>query len=317
MLEIFKPKKNTFLPLKSRFLLLLTRLASKFFPKTSNKILLNLLCRAKGRRDYSLRTKIKPQKFTIKTQLGNMRLYHFQAETTDFHKAKNNFISSQKTEIKNKSYDEENLTYSEILLSHGWADSTIRFTQLIDHLIENGHCVWSLDHVGHGKSQGSFSHLFSFRDDVIKALNFIKNKTNKTPILVGHSMGALAILTLEKKILDATKVILISMPTKFYENMFQRTYNSGISPSMLESLLNSVSKKYKTDWELLSAHLQKDKFNKNFLVIHDVNDEVCSYENIKDLTKNTLAQFNTTINLGHLKILKNKEVLEIIEKFLY
>lgn len=294
MLEIFKPKKNTTLPLRSRVLLPISKASASLFPNISHKLLTNLLCKPKGRRDYTLRTKIQPQAFTIKTLMGEMTLYWFQSPK-----------KNTKSALKN-----------EVLLSHGWADSTIRFTQIIDHLTEQGKSVWSLDHVGHGKSEGIYAHLFSFREDLLESIKFIKDKTDQTPQLVGHSMGGLAVLTLDKNILNSTKVVLISMPTKFYENMFQRTFEAGIATSMLESLLDSVSKKYNKSWESLSAHLQTEKFKSNFLIIHDKDDEVCSYQNMKALTQNTTAHFTSTLELGHLKILKDKEVLKAVERFL-
>ena len=265
----------------------LLSLAAKAAPKLSAKLALKYLFKPNGRRDYEFRTKNKPETFNVKTKSGNLSLYRFSKG----HK-------------------------KSAFLSHGWADSSTRFTQVIDHLNESGFGVWTLDHIGHGKSERSAANIFTFIDGAAESLKFIKNKDFEPTALIGHSMGSLAVLNLSKETLDGKKVVLISAPTKFFANIFKRIDQAGIPKLLLLNSFNFLSKKYKTKWESLSPDKQAHKINKSFLFVHDEDDTTCSYENIKGLVKNQPHEFMSTKGLGHLKILKYEAVLKRILKFI-
>lgn len=260
---------------------------TKTAPTISARLALKYLFKPNGRRTYEFRTKIKPQSFTIPTQSGKVSLYKFSQN----HK-------------------------KSVFLSHGWADSSTRFTQVIDHLNESGFDVWTLDHIGHGRSEKSTANIFTFIDGVESSLDFIKEHSNEPNALLGHSMGSLAVLNLPEEVLKNKKIILISAPTKFFENIFKRVDALGIPKILLLKSFNFLSKKYKKKWEELSPDQQVDKLNKNFLFIHDEDDITCSYKNIKGLVKGHPHEFMSTQGLGHLKILKDPAVLENIVHFI-
>ncbi len=257
-------------------------------PKLSEKLATKILCRPYSLRSYSLRTNIQPTQHKIKTKLGNVILYKFESK----------------------------LNVKHIFLSHGWSDSSIRFTRLINFLTSKGITVWSLDHIGHGKSEGKVAHLFGFIEGMTKSLEFLNSQNIEIDAIIGHSMGALATLNLPDNIHQNKKVILISMPTKFFESMFYKITSLGISKSTLENLLNRVSKQYQRSWQDLSPDQNTHKIKGNFYFIHDKTDQVCSYENLTNLLQNSPSQLDSTNKLGHLMILKNEEVFEKIHTYL-
>ncbi len=279
------PKTN----FKIKILLILSHALTKFSPRTSAYVALNILCKPFGRRTYNLRTSVQPEMTSVKTSLGDVQLYKFKSEGAD-----------------------KNIN---VFLSHGWADSTTRFTQVIDHLIKNGFTVWSLDHIGHGKSFGKTSHLFAFIEGIKACLKHMDEQNASPKVLIGHSMGCLGLLNLEADVLKNKKLILVSAPTKFFENMYKKTSQVGVAPLMLTNLLDFVSKTHGMQWEELSPHLQTEKINENCLIVHDDTDFVCSFSNIKELTKDRPNKVFSTTGLGHLKILKSPEVLEQILSF--
>ena len=260
--------------------------ASKISPALSSKIAIKLLSNPKSRRKYDDRSIKKPKRHKIKTQLGSIVLHEFNANSK-----------------------------KQVLLSHGWADSTNRFTHLINKLIENDYKVWSIDHIGHGRSDGDVAHLFGFIDGLEESIKYI-NRKSKSPItnFIGHSMGALALLNLDLK---NSKLILISMPAYFFENMFQRIRQSGFSEAFLENTLNMVSKKYKKNWLNLSPQKNINKIgsNKTF-VVHDKEDSVCSYKNLMKIIEKTKYDLLSTEGLGHLKVLKDNIVLARIVEYI-
>ncbi len=258
---------------------------TKIFPRLSSKFFLKLLCSPRSRREYELRTKKNPKIHKVKTKMGEVCLYRFGNGPKN------------------------------IFLTHGWADSTRRFTSLIDKLLLNDNLsVWSLDHIGHGKSDGNLAHLFGFIDGLDKSIKFINSKGFKVDTFISHSMGGLALLNLEEEKLKSSNKIIISSPSKFFEFMFKRISSIGVSPYTLNNLLTKISFQYGTDWNSLSPDQNTHKINSSFLFIHDEDDEVCSIKNLKNLIKNKEHRFFSTKGLGHLKILKDESVLDRIFK---
>lgn len=266
--------------------LVISHYLTKLLPSVSEKLALKILANPFSRRKYDLRTKVKPSSVKLKTLIGEVVLYKFSGENSDSNK--------------------------NILLCHGWADSTTRFTQLIDHLINEGVTVWSLDHIGHGKSFGSTAHLFGVVDGTKAALRHLTDNNASPQALLGHSLGALAVLNLPHEVLKNKKIILVSAPTKFFENMYKSITRAGVSALMLTNLLEKTSAKYGVDWESLSPANNKDKINENFLFIHDDKDLISSYTNIKELIKDHKHEFLTTTGLGHVRLLKDPGVLKRI-----
>jgi len=287
-------KENIFLKevsnkrsLKISLLHFLTHIFTKFFPKRSYQLLLKFLSNPNSRRDYELRTKVKPEEFKVKTKLGDVLLYKFGSGSKS------------------------------IFLIHGWADSTRRFTNLIDFLTKDSDvCIWSLDHIGHGKSDGNVAHIFGFIDGVNSCLSFMKNKGYQVNTFISHSMGGLALLNLDQEQIKESKKIIISSPSKFFEFMFKRVTSLGVSVSTIENLLNTLSKQYNKDWKTLSPDMNTNKIDHSFIFIHDKDDEVCSLSNLKIMLKNIDVKVHETSEHGHLKILKKESVFNLILGFI-
>jgi len=80
-----------------------------------------------------------------------------------------------------------------ILLIHGYAEHSGRYQYFAEHCVEQGYAVYTLDHWGHGKSDGTYGFVprFSvFHDGVDALLTNARSDHSALPI-VGHSMGGL------------------------------------------------------------------------------------------------------------------------------
>ena len=92
-----------------------------------------------------------------------------------------------------------------ILLVHGLGEHSSRYTHVAEHLTGRGFAVHTLDHYGHGKSDGQpgFVERFSvFLDGVTALMHKVQSESPEQPLfLVGHSMGGLiaAALLLEQQ----------------------------------------------------------------------------------------------------------------------
>jgi acylglycerol lipase len=86
-----------------------------------------------------------------------------------------------------------------VLLVHGYAEHCGRYGHVIQRLVDAGYAVYTLDHRGHGKSEGTRAYIDTmdqFIDDLklyfdrVKAAQAAFAKPTKRFVL-GHSMGAL------------------------------------------------------------------------------------------------------------------------------
>ena len=82
-----------------------------------------------------------------------------------------------------------------ILISHGLAEHSGRYMNVVDRLLPLGYAVYALDHLGHGRSTGRRVYVKRFSDftDVIEQyLAMVRAQQPDKPIfLLGHSMGSL------------------------------------------------------------------------------------------------------------------------------
>jgi len=82
-----------------------------------------------------------------------------------------------------------------LIVVHGLGEHCGRYMNVVNHLVPLGYALYGLDHIGHGKSEGTreFVELF---DDYTNTLtiycNMVKGwQTGKPIFLLGHSMGGL------------------------------------------------------------------------------------------------------------------------------
>ncbi len=101
-----------------------------------------------------------------------------------------------------------------ILLVHGYGEHSGRYAHVIARLVDERYAVYTLDHRGHGKSEGLRAYCDSFDQfvedlkiyfDGIKAAN-----PNKKMIVFGHSMGALISLAFTLRYQDQIDALILS-----------------------------------------------------------------------------------------------------------
>jgi acylglycerol lipase len=82
-----------------------------------------------------------------------------------------------------------------LLLAHGLAEHSGRYTNVINHFVPLGYAVYGLDHIGHGKSEGHRVYVERFEDfsETLKRYyDMVAGWQPQKPIfLIGHSMGGL------------------------------------------------------------------------------------------------------------------------------
>lgn len=141
-----------------------------------------------------------------------------------------------------------------LLIVHGLAEHCGRYLNVVNYFVPRGYAVYGLDHIGHGKSEGTrvFVERFSdFTEPLKTYFDLIQGWHPGKPVfIVGHSMGGLisAVYLLEHQ--DELKGAVLSAPAvKVSESISPATILmakmlAGIAPKMGVAALdaNGVSK---------------------------------------------------------------------------
>ncbi len=264
----------------------ITALISVLSPKLSALLGENILMKPYGQRHYDFEL-VKPKKeLNLQTSMGNVHV--------------NIFGSGDRV----------------VVVSHGWGDSSNSFEPIITSLIKQGYLVAAIDHIGHGKSTGNKSHLLSFIESLELLIEQFHEDRIEVDAIIGHSMGAIATLNLPSHLLDSKKIILISSPINFFELMFEKVEQAGISRKLLSKVLESVSHRHGKTWQQLTSESNRDKLTCNITFIHDRQDRYAPFSDVRHFLqqeKNTVIE---TEGLGHRRILSDTNVINNIAQVL-
>jgi acylglycerol lipase len=82
-----------------------------------------------------------------------------------------------------------------LLIVHGLSEHSGRYMNVVNHFVPLGYAVYGIDHLGHGKSDGTRVYVKRFADytDTLKIyFDMVRDWQPERPIfLIGHSMGGL------------------------------------------------------------------------------------------------------------------------------
>jgi acylglycerol lipase len=82
-----------------------------------------------------------------------------------------------------------------LLISHGYAEHSGRYANVVNYFVPRGYAAYALDHRGHGKSEGPRVQVDDFHDyitDLKKFFDIVRNQnSDKKIFLIGHSMGSI------------------------------------------------------------------------------------------------------------------------------
>jgi lysophospholipase len=88
----------------------------------------------------------------------------------------------------------ENKPKAVLLIAHGYAEHSGRYTNLVNHFVPEGFAIYAPDHRGHGRSDGERVKVDDFYDyvkDLKTFFNIVRKENPKDKIfLIGHSMGS-------------------------------------------------------------------------------------------------------------------------------
>lgn len=201
------------------------------------------------------------------------------------------------------------------ILQHGWNGGAAQFLPLVELLRSLNYKVLVLDAPAHGRSSGSESDLL----EMTTALEFVSRRQPEIALLVGHSVGCLAVAHGVARGIGARQVVLISPPASVTALMIRQLKKIPVSKACQERVLQLSTARLGVDaWNrldfarlapLFPAHVQVH-------VIHDKDDrEVPLSDGQLVADAFGSAQLTMTEQLGHRKILRAKAVLATVAAF--
>lgn len=226
---------------------------------------------------------------------------------------------SKKQIIKVAVINKEIMTYhygnsdKKILLVHGWSGRGTQLFKIADELIRNNYSTISFDAPAHGKSPGQTSIMTDFTESILE----IDKQFGPFEAIIGHSLGGMSTLNAINKGLKVKNATVIGSGDVVQDIVDDFVIKLKLNPEIGNQLRAHFEKKYGSIMDDYSAYKATANINVPILVIHDRNDiEVPVSAGIhihEHCKKGTLLLTN---NLGHRKILGDKDVIEATTNFI-
>ena len=202
-----------------------------------------------------------------------------------------------------------------VLLVHGWNGRAGQFHAIAQSCHDAGLDVTALDLPGHGKSDDRHTALPEFVD----AISEIYAHHGPFDHVIGHSIGAIAVLNGPRFGLKFKKIVTISIPATKVRSLFQSfTEMFGLSVEKYTDLLiERASKKYNADPNSFDPCIVSKGLDSEVLIIHCRDDEDAGVsESIQLNAMVEGSELYIASGLGHRRILRDVEVVSRVVDFL-
>lgn len=196
-----------------------------------------------------------------------------------------------------------------VLFVHGWTATATCFMNFIDPLLEQGYQVVAYDVIAHGESPGWSVSVTEWADTVTAVMQELGN----VECIVGHSVGAGAVIIASSLGLQTRKIVLISPLTDIVEVTERFAQTLSIPQNILKGMhqyawkkYHSSNSRYGNDW----VDIFRSAFRAPTLLIHDVDDKEITISHARNLLQRwSWAKLYETKRLGHRRILLNPGVI--------
>lgn len=200
-----------------------------------------------------------------------------------------------------------------VLFVHGWMGRATQFRKFYPAFANAGYKVVSFDSTGHGKSDGSSSHLMEF----VGIIERLQKNYRQFEMIVGHSLGGVA--SFHAALAGITdRLVMISSPTigAYITEEFRKKLKA--TSKMVDYFNEYILKKYGRTFESYSVSYNIDKLsNVDLLLVHDEDDKEVDIINAELIKHNyPMARLIRTSKNGHTRILKNDFVVDSVLEFI-
>lgn len=233
-----------------------------------------------------------------------------------FHKAEKLSFKSGTLQIRGFRWQPDHPNGKKILILHGYSSNAYKFERYVSPLLKEGFEVCIFNAPAHGNSDGKMINALIYRNMILEA------ETLYGPFygLVGHSLGGLA-ASLVFEMLPGNKkrkLALIAPATETstaINNFFLMLPLDQKIRDEFPKLIKEISGE---EVPYFSTARVVQNISAPVLWIHDKDDMVCPYKDVRPLLKLKLpnVQFIITEGLGHNRIYKETSTCNTVVHFL-
>jgi pimeloyl-ACP methyl ester carboxylesterase len=205
-----------------------------------------------------------------------------------------------------------------ILLVHGWESRGTALRSFVPTLVDKGFRVVAFDGPAHGDSSGKRTNLPHFAG----AIQAIINHIGSVHSIIAHSFGGpstVYAMSVMNKSIEVENLVFVACPSRISWPINKAINTLKIPTGSAEEFKNNLREKLDgrpLEIADLSSRFEKTNVEK-VLVVHDKKDSIVSFDSAQEIFDNWLnASLLVTEGFGHYRIMKNKEVVTKVVKFI-
>jgi pimeloyl-ACP methyl ester carboxylesterase len=200
-----------------------------------------------------------------------------------------------------------------VLALHGWEGHPDQFRSMGIQLAEKGYRFYALAGPGHIPGTGSEADPALFA----AALHEARAEFDDVAAVIGHSMGAGALLWALREGLNSERAVLVAGSAGFRSVLERTATRVGLPTEASQRFLGRMARR--TGHALSDAdaeHLLPAVYQP-LLIVHDKHDSIIPYSDATTLMQHAQrASHLATEGLGHNRVLADASVVEAVEGFL-
>lgn len=200
-----------------------------------------------------------------------------------------------------------------VVLVHGWNGRGSQMGWLARAIAARGFRAVVFDGPAHGRSPGRRTNLINHSAALVDIAAYLPDLHG----IVGHSFGALAISFRWTEMPPLKRVVMVSPPAdmKIYSRMFMQAV--GGSDEVHRRMLDIYHRRFGIAWDELTVEGIAPDLDAPLLVVHDRTDRQAPFSHgQRTCCVWAGARLHETEGLGHLRILRNDGVADVIADFM-
>lgn len=232
-----------------------------------------------------------------------------------FHKAEKVHVQLNELTIRGFRWIPEHPNGKKVLIAHGFSSNAYKFEKYILPLKKEGFEVLAFDAPAHGQSEGKLINAYIYRQALLQA------EASFGPIygFMGHSLGGLAASLAFEALPDNQdrKLVLVAPATettRAIDNFFRMI---PVAPNVKQAFTGLIDELTEHPISYYSVSRVVRSLHSPVLWIHDRQDTICPFEDVKPLLTQDLphVRFQVTEGLGHSRVYKDNQICSGIVRF--
>jgi pimeloyl-ACP methyl ester carboxylesterase len=192
-----------------------------------------------------------------------------------------------------------------VLLMHGWSGNSAQLSLFVQPLTQAGYRVVAVDAQGHGKSPGERSDCVAFAT----AIKTADAEVGPFAHVIGHSLGAAAIMLALDSGLVIDSAVLISPPSILLVLQYFACHKR-LPASMLEPMTQAGERYVGKTRDQADSLLVAPRIETPLLLIHDEKDKRCPVAVSESIAAGRAnRRLIKTSGLGHHHIIESEDVV--------